>query len=749
MLSSSLFFIIIEGIAIAGARSTRRVARQKLLDGTGGYAAQVITQRAREKQMRGLQMGWALVFSGLCALLVAQPVETQVEGVQVFGVSSQTHRRLLELEARLQQPEAEVVEQLIRCLDEDGDLLINVDGRRHVSARYWIQVLLSRLPPALLEPYRLRIDPIAKSLVTTAQQRGTVKEWREVIEYYPLSRPARTAFLLYGDWLWERGEAAAALAIWEHLLPDSSAEWIHPDMRDQPDAELLAKVRARCILSAIVEGHTQQAWQLWSRFRQAFPQARGRLAGHEGNLSQLLEQLLKRPPAYHRPMVHPQQWCTFGGQPTRNPVVAQLPTVLAGRPSWQVELTGLSQPPPNADNVADLQYGVFPVAIDNTVFVTDGFRLHAWDLRSGEPVLDSDLPAVARPIFNVAVPCPMLSVDAQTIYVRSGMLRQRPGPAAKNPLLAGELLGLRWYRNNNNKGQGTIVPAWRLPPPHPDAFWQGAPLVVGRRMWAAYGRIDGGRLRHAVACYEPTDASDKPQLRWQTEVSSHPWLPSHEARPRCELLTWADERIIYNTNNGLVVALDAATGRRLWAFSYSRQTRSRGDLPLHPAPAIYDNGRVFVAPVDSSAVYALDVCQGRILWEWTGVQGAILHAATPSHLLVSVQRPQAGLAGIHLRTGSARPNDGGWFLPLREPMRAATFVSPQAFFYPARAGVLCLCPDQGLPAPRPVASLPLAHYLLVGGVLLSATPQRLCAYLPEHLRFPAQHSAAGAFWSVP
>lgn len=686
--------------------------------------------------MRALAWGGMLTVLGGLALQAADQTESASDAVQVVGASIQTRERLQELENRLRtQPDTDAVDELVRCVDENGDVLVAVDGRRYVSARYWIHVLLSRLPPQLLEPWRLRIDPAAAQLLADWQQRGDATALREIIVRYPLSRPARTALLVYGDLLWQRGEAAAAWATWEHLLPDGAVEWTHPDVRDKQHAELVAKVLARRVLVRIVEGDLDQAWRDWERLSREFPHSRGRLAGREGLYHELLAPLLRQPPRYPRPTANGRFWSTFGAQPSRNPVLPRLPALGGERPTWQVELTQWRRREADPDPLSDRQLGPFPVANAEAIFLTDGLRLFAYDICSGKPLFTHDLLTAPQEAV-VASDYSTLTIDEQAIYLRHSSPRLRTGPQPKsNPASPGELICLRLHRGVN--GQWTVAKAWQLPPPGDDAFWHGAPLVVDRRLWVAYGRLEGSRLHHGVACYEPADAQDVPRLRWRSEVCSSPWLPHPRGLLRLELLTWADGRIVFNTNSGVIVALDAHTGHRLWAFRYPRSLRNTVEIAQHPAPAIYDDGRIFVAPVDASAVYALEASEGRLLWQWPNLEGAVLHAATPQHLLVSIRRPQSGLAAINVRTGSARRSEGGWFIPLRETAHAgAALLTSQAFLYPLRTGCVLLRADDGAPCVGPtLARLRAGAYLLLDDILIGATPHHLFGYLSERLRF--------------
>jgi outer membrane protein assembly factor BamB len=206
-----------------------------------------------------------------------------------------------------------------------------------------------------------------------------------------------------------------------------------------------------------------------------------------------------------------------------------------------------------------------------------------------------------------------------------------------------------------------------------------------------------------------------------------------------ELLTWADGRIVFNTNSGVVMALDAATGQRLWAFRYPRASRSTGqDISDQPVPAIYDDGRVYVAPVDSDGIFAMDAHDGRLLWQLRGLEGVLLHAVTARHLFATVRRPLPAVLAINVQTGSPRRSEGGWFVPLRDVAAesALSLATLHHLLYPTRAGMLALRHEDGTPTFDPLSDqLPLANYLMVDGMLIGVTPQYLLGCRSERLRF--------------
>ena len=142
-----------------------------------------------------------------------------------------------------------------------------------------------------------------------------------------------------------------------------------------------------------------------------------------------------------------------------------------------------------------------------------------------------------------------------------------------------------------------------------------------------------------------------------------------EGRSRHELLTLAGRNVVFCSNAGSVVALDAETGRRAWGFRYPRGRKADANRSADPAPAIAVGGRVFVAPTDADRIYALDSETGQSVWPSSGLtEGANIVGVSSGKLIVAVAGPVRGVRGLSLANGSYLepegwlPHNGGGFL---------------------------------------------------------------------------------------
>ncbi|MBY0458054.1 MAG: PQQ-binding-like beta-propeller repeat protein, partial [Gemmataceae bacterium] len=256
---------------------------------------------------------------------------------------------------------------------------------------------------------------------------------------------------------------------------------------------------------------------------------------------------------------------------------------------------------------------------------------------------------------------------------------------------------------------------------------------AGKRLWAVTARFEGGRVLHTAVAYDAVGPDAAPQREaWATDLCDAP--PAAGPRTRQELLTLAGRNLVFCSNAGAVVAVDAATGQRAWGFRYtrSRKTNAGGD----PSPAVAFGGRVFVAPADGEHVYALDADTGRLIWQSGRAEGVRVLGIAAGRLVVSVTDPVRGIRGLSLETGSYQ-EDGGWILGGGNSSGSLTLgqgiVTDGVALWPTQAGLAFIDPSspRSSAAPNPSYKALAGNLAYADGVLVVVTPTHVRAYTPE------------------
>ena len=685
-----------------------------------------------------------LVIAFAAVLLAAAAAHAQPaasEPATLRGDLPQTRKRLAEAEQKLLNGNAaEAVEELQRILDEAGDDLVTIDGKQYRAARWYAHGILAKLPPDILKTYQARIDEPARKLLDAGKRNHDTRPLRELLERYFVSQSAQEGLLLLGDLHFERGDFRAAERQWRRLLPDVSADLHHPSPPSDPVA-----IRARLILAAIFQGELDRAREALAEFKQEHPDASGTIAGKTGPYAEVLQGFLDRAPRLPPPAGGGKTWPTLGGDPQRSGRTGgPMPYHWPSRPTWIADIPaerGPRQPGPLSPP-ARPPFG-HPVIAESKVFISDGRRVFSFDLRTGDPlpefVMSEDPPGELEPGAS------------SSLAFASGRLYARLGPSAigpSKPLKAGEKptgdTTVVCFSPVKKGGEPTprFRELWRITPPAVEgkspAVWEGAPLVASRRMWAAFARFEGGRLVHAIACYDPAD-SDAPPERpaWVAEVCDSPLSPGSDARPRQELLSLAGPNVVFCSNTGAVVALDAVTGRRRWAFSYPRLSRRIAETSRSPdpAPAVAADGRVFVAPADGERVYALDAETGELLWESGLTEGARILGVSRDRLIITISGQVRGIRALNVRNGSHQPPEGWVQHNGGGPLTYGRgFVSDGVIVWPSRDGLYFLNPADGNPLskyrnplPEPLAWL-FGNVAYADGVMVVVTPTQVWGY---------------------
>jgi outer membrane protein assembly factor BamB len=602
----------------------------------------------------------------------------------------------------------EAVDIYRSLLAEDSQRVVVVDENRYISLRTYCHLQLSSLPADALAAYRRHVDPLAEQWYRDGIVHRDEALLRRIVDELFCSVWGDDALLALGEMALERADYAAARRWWLQISPllrgpnglapwftlhniDLNAHWPEVErrwlVRPQPPTWLaypdtqfdLADVRARLLLVSLRAGQRDRAALELDMFRRFHPQAVGRLGGQDGPYVAALERLLTSASEWPAEPRH-RDWPTFAGSPSRSSAAAPLGPILV--PEWAMPVN-LAPPKfnrvtprmnvggPLGDLIDDEPQAAvresqrplccFPIVVDGAVVFGDANGIRAVDVASGEPVVTSDgtlyrndsldeprLPtrfaagaAVAR-----GVPRYTLTADDGVVYGRVGQLATTRLEAGDAP--AGDrLIGLDLSRD----GLLTFSARPR------DAAWSidGVPVSDGRRVFVAMRHSDV--TPHAyVACY---DASSGSQL-WRTSIGSADTPAAGRGDEITHnLLTLVDDRIYFNTNLGVVAAVDTEDGRICWLHRYERL---RGEKftsglpgPLHfdrdPSPCLYHDGLLIVAPSDAPTIFALDAHTGQMIWATDKLpDGLHLLGVVERNLIVGGNR----LAALDVRSGSVR-----------------------------------------------------------------------------------------------
>ena len=403
------------------------------------------------------QLFWLLVLQACLGTFVAFAQEQPSERTTLAPPPASI--ALLENSARVQIDRAEsllkngsaeeALEAFRRVIDQHGDRLLEwpvSEGEvpssftRYglVRERAWMRLAtLHHVSPELLASFRRQIDAQARRWFERSQPYDEALD-RRIVEELFLSSFGDNALLRLGDFALERGDYNVARRYWERIAPglrfvpnrhdqlknaanrplwlpfigsDVAQVWPQvaplfsadsaPTELVYPDTDLMvATIRARLATASIMERNFERARIEIAILKQLFPDARGTVAGVEGSLVELTQDLLadanKWPTASKS-----NEWTTFAGTSARNRVsdpideLSEKPLWSVKLPNWTTENEALTY---NRVRVAEDSRALLPyfplIVQDLAIVQTQPTRnqVQAFRLRTGEPAL----PAAGR-----------------------------------------------------------------------------------------------------------------------------------------------------------------------------------------------------------------------------------------------------------------------------------------------------------------------------------------------------------------
>lgn len=587
----------------------------------------------------------------------------------------------------------EAVALLQQTLDDHATSLVALSPTRFLNVTGRVNRLLVTLPPAGLAVYRRGIDPRARRWFETGRDERDESSLRRIVREAFASRWCDEALWLLGQRAWEADRPRAAAGYWRQLLP---AEDAGPNSRPagRPrfpgSVHAPAELRARLVLCHCLEGRLDLARDEWNLLKQRHPESRGRIAGEQGVLVDLLEKWLTRPGAW-QVAGPPAEHATLGGTPLRNGIDAV--PFDPGAALWQIHFDGqhTAARPTATDR--------FPVVVGDRIFVADSFAVRGFRLDDGQPAWprDGSTDGVLYPVPSgvpVRAALPRSGRIITSLCASDGRLFARIGSpvtatAAREPRpVFHELVGL-----DIRTGEGKLtlqIETAALPETGDQPRWSfdGPPVVSAGRLWVATRR-GHPQVQLGVACFDT--ASGKRIWHRQlgaaaTDVDESLNVVTHN------VLSLADGTLFYSGDLGVTAALDANIGTIRWLHVHTAPEHT-GPHACLPDPA---SGLVFLC-TGTASIVALDSADGSPRWQ-RSLPGGIRHLlGVRGGLLVA-----SGRSLWALRTASGRV---AWQRLARQTHQQTSgrgLVTAHVVFWPTRDLLHLLDLATGRPRRQPL-----------------------------------------------
>ena len=528
---------------------------------------------------------------------------------------------------------ADAIELLQEIAQTDGRLLVKVqegtstDSSVYLNVATRCNILLSRLPKDGLDAYRKKVDPQARRWMDHWKLTHNEADLHKIVREAYLSSMGDDALLALGETAWDQRDIESARLYWTQLVPlgQEAREINLPTVLRYPDSDLnQAEILARLILCTIAENEQDRASAEISRLMELHPDAEGRLAGRNGQLSEILKQI-QHDALNWQPLADADS-TTFALTMGRNGTVSD--SVELGAPKWSQGLPSNKLPPFDRQNLLNdkkpLSY--HPVTWQDYVFVNSSRSIWAWNLVTGEPAWPSEgrTAEIYPPASDVAggLPNQRLYGGAPhyTMTISEGRLYARMGSVITNGASDEEPGDSDLICLDIERGQGKIQ--WKISSreltndPKPWRF-EGAPVVMSGRAYIVLSRRPN--FEFAVACLDASTGA----LIWHRPVAaSRATFEDHINRVSHLLLTSGAGKLYLSTDAGTILALSAKDGRLDWAITYEsvgRTLATAADDSL--TPAMYHKGLLFVAPNDCNRLFCIEADSGRVRWQFRHPEG--------------------------------------------------------------------------------------------------------------------------------
>lgn len=679
--------------------------------------------------------GWGLVLGAVVGLVGSGSAqEPRRAASRFFPDSSHTAQTLLRAAAgqASQAQWAETLDLYQRVIQEFGGTVALVPAEEgppglqqasqlYVDVREECHRRLAALPPEALALYRRRVDPQAERLYREGLAIRDEDRLRRVVEEMFCSSWGDDALLVLGDWAFRAGRVGEALSYYERIVPPADAA--AGARTTVPDADVdRAAVAARIVLCRVTRGDATAGAAL-AEFARLYPEAKGSLAGRTGSLTTALAAALEQDGLAIAPPVD-GRWSTFAGSPSRTRIAAS--PIDVGSFQWKVRLEPVTplrpagafgRPMQAATLRPERGLAYYPIVLGDHVVLCDAGRLFAYNLNdrpgSGaaseaaggikiawdQPISGNPEARPARPAFGV----PRFTVSGQgdRIFARLGPLGARMGAShliavQNNRDVDGKLL---WRRASTD----LALPQRKGAAGGRFAAFEGTPVADDRNVYIALTEPANMTALY-VACLDARTGATR-WIRFLGEATSdfnmNPGMILNDDTGN-RLLTLESGTIYYQTNLGVLAALEAETGAIRWLASYP-QREGRGDLAMADRdlnPAVAAGGLVFIAPSDCSGILAFEASSGRLRWRNESISD-ISHVLGVSHDRLIVTGSHVYFLDVATgRTLGYWPQGAAGYVGYGRGVLAGDFV-----YWPTRSEIHVLEAATGLKADR--GSIPL------------------------------------------
>lgn len=540
-----------------------------------------------------------------------------------------------------------------------------------VGAREYCQRRLAALPAEGRKIYRGRVDAQAGRLFKQGKENRDRDVLRKVIEQTFCSSFGDDALELLGDLMFQDGRFAESLAFYRRIYADKPGEelgLVHPD----PDVDPARIAAKKLLCRAALEEISPKGDEI-SAFSQAFPGAKGKIAGREGRWDRIVAEAIAQD-KLGPPDQFDARWPTFAGSADRSRIAPE--AVDVGSIHWKVQRLETAYParapnlyggvpPATHSQLPVLAY--HPIVLSHEVVIADEERITAFDLEDrpengvGTPDnffiwkhehVPSGTPRSAR--MSHGSTSFTLTASGNRIYARMGppgapfMGQFYGGVTAINHVVAversteGKFL---WKRSSAE----IALPKRNANASGPPPGFEGTPVADGRNVYI--GLTEWGPMTSSyVVCLDGETGA----TRWVRYVGDaqaaamdgNMMVGFGGQMPKTgemgnRLLSLDGPTIYYQTNFGVLAAIDSETGNIRWLARYPTSDHPAGtsagprDRDLNPA--VVHEGRVFVAPDETASIFAFDAADGRLLWQTGDETRDAIHllGVAKGHLIAS------------------------------------------------------------------------------------------------------------------